>query len=128
MTRTLTLAAVAALISTSAFAMVPSNDSIKKDIMDLGFTASEVAEIPADQLQFLNFALNAGDDSDARQGARAAVASVIYDGGVSADAFAAWDANNGRNGEGSAKTAGVDFTPNATGVVVTGSLGGSEAN
>ncbi|MEM0978505.1 MAG: hypothetical protein AAGJ34_13300 [Pseudomonadota bacterium] len=112
MTKTLTLAALATFVSTAAFAMVPSNEAIKKDIMDLGFSVAEVEQIPADQLPLINFTLNQGDDSDARKGARALVASYIYDGGVSAEDFTAWNNNNGHEGGGAA-TAGVDFTPNA---------------
>ncbi|MEO1562972.1 MAG: hypothetical protein AAFR98_05995 [Pseudomonadota bacterium] len=112
MKRTLTLAAFAALVSTSAFAMVPSNEAIKKDIMDLGFSASEVAQIPADTLQGLNVVLSSGDSSDARQTVRSVVASIIYDGGVSAEEFAAWNATNGDD-SGNGLVAGVDFERNA---------------
>ncbi|MEO0341796.1 MAG: hypothetical protein AAF198_00015 [Pseudomonadota bacterium] len=128
MTKTFTIAAVAALISTSAFAMVPSNDSIRADIASLGYTAEEVALIPADQLPGLNVALSSGDDSDARQAVRGAVASILFDGGVSAEEFAAWDANNGEN-SGRGLVAGVDFERNAfNGTVPFITGGGSEAN
>lgn len=113
MTKTLTLAAIATVVSTAAFAMVPSNDSIKADIMDLGFSAAEVAQIPADQLQTLNFKFHVGNDAEARRSVKAAVASIIYDGGLSAEELAAWTANNGEASD-VAKISGVDFVSNGS--------------